>query len=422
MSVFKRKCRRAECRAKLVKGEQKPCKHTRWYYEFELNNQRYRGAIPEARIQSQAEQAEIKIKADIFDGKYGVTEKPEPLLSVFIDKTFLPWSKKERLTWRHDEFRCKVLKKFFKGKLFSEITPLLVVSFINHRLESQTVRVVKHKDGSREYKRRSPTTVRKEFNLLKEIFNMAVEEEVAVKNPCRKVPKATLERIPARNRRERFLDAEEEARLFEKGLVSRRKSLRPVVALALNTGVRRGGLLGLERDHVNLSDRSSFVEVAHRGGAVKKMEVKPNHLLVVKNKRGKPYTIPLNPAARAVLAELLAAPSAVRYLFTNPRTGRAVGDIKKGFAAACSAAGLDGFTFHDLRHTFATRLKEAGVDPVTRRDLLGHASTVMTDSYTHSAAETKQAAVDSICPSEKLSPLHFPSDAKQPPGQTAVSA
>ena len=70
-----------------------------------------------------------------------------------------------------------------------------------------------------------------------------------------------------------------------------------------------------------------------------------------------------------------------------------------------------------LRDTFATRLKEAGVDPVTRRDLLGHASTVMTDSYTHSAAETKQSAVDSIYPPANPSPLQFPAKAEQPPGE-----
>lgn len=194
------------------------------------------------------------------------------------------------------------------------------------------------------------------------------------------------------------------------------------MALALNTGVRRGSLLGLEREHVNLSDRSAFVEVALRGGTVKKMEVKPNHLLVVRNKRGKPYSLPLNPAARAVVAQLLANGKAARHLFVSFRTGRAYVDTKKGFAAACSAAGLDGFTFHDLRHTFATRLKEAGVDPVTRRDLLGHASTVMTDSYTHSATTTKQSAVDSISPSAETNPLHFPAKAKQPPSAAAVSA
>lgn len=161
--------------------------------------------------------------------------------------------------------------------------------------------------------------------------------------------------------------------------------------------------------------------MAARSGALRKIELKPNHLLVVKNKRGKPYTIPLNHAARSVLAELLAHESAPRYLFTNPRTGKPVQDIKKGFRAACLAAELEGFTFHDLRHTFATGLKEAGVDPVTRRDLLGHASTVMTDSYTHSAAETKQLAVDLISTTAKLSPLQFPAKAEQPPSAAAVS-
>jgi integrase len=193
------------------------------------------------------------------------------------------------------------------------------------------------------------------------------------------------------------------------------------VALALNTGVRRGGLLGLEREHVNLSDRSAFVEVAVRGGTVKKMEVRPNHLLVVRNKKGSPYSLPLNPAARAIVAEPLANEKAARHLFVSFRTGRAYVDTKKGFAASCLAAGLDDFTFHDLRHTFATRLKEAGVDPVTRRDLLGHAGAVMTDSYTHSAAATKQAAVDSIATSAKTSPLRFPAKAEQPP-EPAVNA
>ena len=142
----------------------------------------------------------------------------------------------------------------------------------------------------------------------------------------------------------------------------------------------------------------------------------------MKNRRGKPYTVPLNPAARADLAEPLARKGAPRHLFTNPRTGEAVQDIKKGFRAACSAAGLDGFTFHDLRHTFATRLKDAGDDAVTRRDLLGHATTAMTDSYTHSAAETTQAAVNSINRSGVSSPLRFHAKAERPPGAAAVSA
>lgn len=104
--------------------------------------------------------------------------------------------------------------------------------------------------------------------------------------------------------------------------------------------------------------------------------------------------MPLNIVAREVLEGLIAEDS--DYLFLNERTGRNIGDIKRAFTSACRVAEIDNLTFHDLRHTFATRLKDVGVDSITRRDLLGHASTEMSDAYTHSPIETKQSAVDAL--------------------------
>ena len=40
-----------------------------WWYDF--GNHKYRGRIPEARTKYEAEQAEIKIRRDVFEGKYG---------------------------------------------------------------------------------------------------------------------------------------------------------------------------------------------------------------------------------------------------------------------------------------------------------------------------------------------------------------
>ena len=73
----------------------------------------------------------------------------------------------------------------------------------------------------------------------------------------------------------------------------------------------------------------------------------------------------------------------------------------KSFAAACDDAGIEDLTFHDLRHTFASRLKEAGVDAITRRDLLGHSTVQMSDDYTHSSAESRLRAVESIADHRK---------------------
>ncbi len=50
---------------------------------------------------------------------------------------------------------------------------------------------------------------------------------------------------------------------------------------------------------------------------------------------------------------------------------------------ACDRAGIQDFTFHDLRHTFASHLVMAGEDIASVSKLLGHASIHMTMKYSH---------------------------------------
>jgi len=57
-------------------------------------------------------------------------------------------------------------------------------------------------------------------------------------------------------------------------------------------------------------------------------------------------------------------------------------------------AKIEGFNFHDLRHSFASRLAVAGVDLNTVRELLGHADMKMTLRYAHLSPEHKAAAVE----------------------------
>ena len=60
-------------------------------------------------------------------------------------------------------------------------------------------------------------------------------------------------------------------------------------------------------------------------------------------------------------------------------------------------AGVNNFTWHDLRHTFASRLVMAGVDITTVAALMGHKKIQMTMRYAHLAKEHKQDAVDRLC-------------------------
>lgn len=51
----------------------------KWQYDFWINRKRYRGPIPEARVKAQAERAEITIRDQVYDGKYGQVVKAETL-------------------------------------------------------------------------------------------------------------------------------------------------------------------------------------------------------------------------------------------------------------------------------------------------------------------------------------------------------
>jgi integrase len=368
---------------------------TRWHFKFMHKGVIYSGPVPSAKDGKKAREYEEKKRAEVILGLYDKTEPGTHDFCNFVDKVYLTYARENKETWRHDEFRCEVIKECFRGKRFCDFTPLLIVKFINERLESKTVRKELLETGKVVNRRRSPATVRKEFVLLSSIFNMAVDEEVAVKNPCRKVPKKVLKKIPLRNKRERFLTFEEEARLFDLGLTGPREHLRPLVKLALNTGVRRGGLLALERDHVNLGPHSMSY-IAEIASVRRRIEIKPNQMLVVRNKGNKPYLVPLNQVARRVLEELFSDEAVTNFIFLNERTGRNLTEIKRGFGTACREAGIEDLTFHDLRHTFATRLKDAGADKITRRDLMGHAGADITDDYTHSQVETVQRAVDDL--------------------------
>lgn len=356
----------------------------RWYYGFMIRRVRYFGSIPEARTRGEALKVEAMKRLEVYQGRYG-NEPGAKDFCEFVDSVYMDYAKSNKTTWKHDEFRCETLKGHFKGLRFRDITPRSVEKFILARLESDTQRQTK----------RSPVTVHKEFSLLSSIFNMAIKEDVASSNPCGKISKKVREKIPARNKRDRFMSLEEEEKLFSDGLVGPRERLRPVVTLGIHLGARLGELMAIRRNDVNLNPDSLFVKVRSKGQDLK-VEVRPNHVLIPKSKNGKPRTIPLSSVARDTLAEVLADESDLDYVFGNPDTGKPFTDIGRLFGKACEDVGIEDLTFHDLRHTFASRLREAGVDAITRRDLLGHSTVQMSDDYTHSSAESRLRAVESI--------------------------
>lgn len=160
--------------------------------------------------------------------------------------------------------------------------------------------------------------------------------------------------------------------------------IKPLVLIALNTGLRRGDLLGLKWEHVDLGRKQ-----------IRKIIEKTSHARRKAGKKLEPAVLPLSVEAQTVLSQCekqkqLASP----YIFASPRTGARLDNITKAFESVLAIAKISDFRFHDLRHTFASRLVMSGVDINTVRELMTHSDIKMTLIYAHLSPDHKAAAVE----------------------------
>jgi hypothetical protein len=71
-----------------------------------------------------AEQAELRIRQEIFEGRFGRQETGKRLVTDFIDSDYLSWAKANKRSWREEEYKLPVIRSFFSGKSFRDISPL----------------------------------------------------------------------------------------------------------------------------------------------------------------------------------------------------------------------------------------------------------------------------------------------------------
>ena len=209
----------------------------------------------------------------------------------------------------------------------------------------------------------SGATVNRELALLKHMFNLAIDWDLFPgPNPLRKVK--FFQEI---NRGNRVLSLEEEKKLLSFAT----PYIQDIVVFALNTGLRIGEILSLTWESVDLEK---------------------NLLTVFAEKTQKHREIPINAKTRRVL-EFWALGRKNEFVFFNRETGKPFVDLDTGLAQALEKAGIEGITWHRLRHTFTTRLLERGADLATVQQLLGHSTVTVTMRYAHPNLSSKRDAV-----------------------------
>lgn len=140
-----------------------------------------------------------------------------------------------------------------------------------------------------------------------------------------------------------------------------RKYLPLAIQLACYTGARRGAILGLKWNRVDLVN--GVIDFRAEALTSKRRAIVP---------------IP-----DRLLRALRRAQERADCEYVISKGGKPIKKLRRSFASACAIAGLAGVTFHTLRHTSATWMFLHGVDPYEVAKYLGHKTQRTTERYGH---------------------------------------
>ena len=307
-----------------------------WVVYFDESGRRHREKVGPKSLALKVYQ---KRKNEIQERRFfpeRIRRRDWPLAGVIDD--YLKRNE-DRLRWFDHYKRYGVAwKAAFKGRLLAQILPGDVDRYVAARRREV-----------------QPATVNRELAFLRRVFNVAIEDGKAEMNPVR--PKMFFRE---NNQRVRFLTEVEEKDLRE--VVG--EDSWPLVAVALHTGLRRSEQFNLQWEHVDFTT---------------------GILTVPRSKHGHARRVPMNDTVRALLR---GRPNRLKGSYVFPSaTGETALDannfVRRVFVPALTKAKVEGFRWHDLRHTFASRLVMAGVDMRTVQELLGHKTLTMTLRYSH---------------------------------------
>jgi integrase len=319
-----------------------------WWIDYYVDGRRKRerigGPLTKA-MKKVASDTLAKRKVELAEGKYLDKRKVPRCTFNELADLYLGWAKTHHRGFEVTQYRIETLRKEFGPGQLSEI--LMIDGYVERRSA-----VLK------------PASVNREMGILRHMFRKAEEWGMGNSNP---VKHFRLLRVD--NKRLRFLSLEEIERLL--AVVD--EMLKPILVTALHAGLRRGELFSL-----------CWEDLDFKNGVIR----------VVDTKNGDRREIPMSETLRNTLQRIprrLDSP----YVFPG-KTGKELKNIRRRFTDALKDAGIEGFVFHDLRHTFASHLVMAGVDIMTVKEFLGHKRLEMTLRYAHLAPDHKRAAINRL--------------------------
>jgi integrase len=327
-----------------------------------------------------------KRMADFIKGTDPGEEKKKArahTLETFVKEKYSEWVTAHQKHPKETLRRLALFYTLLGNKKLSEIDAWAIERFRSIRLKEV-----------------KPITVNHDIDTLRAALTKAIEWRLLKTHPMATVKRSKVDseskiRYLSKDEDKRLreaLDAREEKRRIERQKFNEWRKIRgykefpsfgaftdhlkPIVLLALNTGMRRGELFNLKWTDVNTVGRILTIE-----GAT--------------SKSGKTRHIPLNDEAFETLQQWNEKRKTSELVFPSADGGR-MDNISTSWGRLIEKAKIENFRFHDCRHDFASKLVMAGIDLNTVRELLGHSDIKMTLRYAHLAPEKLATAVSKL--------------------------
>jgi site-specific recombinase XerD len=219
---------------------------------------------------------------------------------------------------------------------------------------------------------RSPATINRRLASLRKFFLWAKAEGL-----IKEIPTDPVKGVQSTPLAPRSLEKREVDKLIRAVQKDENKRNLAILLTLRHTGIRIGELAALRLSDIEISERKGWLTI--RSG-----------------KGSKHRAVPLNADARKAISDYLEIRPKIAddHLFISQRgQGLKEQAVELMVAKYAQAAGLEGVTPHQLRHSFGKHALDAGVDLVTVSKLLGHTRLDTTARYTTPSQKDLEKAV-----------------------------
>ena len=352
------KNRKCKCGEDLVKA--KKSNRINYYVDYRLHNGRQRRELVGKSIED----------ARAVDGEKKALKKKKPsALKISADErmTF-----NELAEWYLEQPDRKA-KKYYP-------TMKINLDTFNHEFGDTIIGHLRPMDlknyqTKRKAEKKSDSYIDQEIGAARTMIRMAFDNDIISLEPVMVFSKVKKLLKKNANARDKVLTIDEFNLLMSK----LPKHTKTILATAFYTGMRKGEVLSLTWDKVDLKKKVISLEAKD-------------------TKTDEPRKIPICNTLHKILTKI------PRYIHDNHvflYAHKPIRDIRAGLIRACNDAnikygrkGSDGFVYHDLRHCFTTYMRKAGVAKSVIMDITGHKTDEMFYRYNKNDNNDALEAVD----------------------------